>query len=62
MYPKRPVGAQIRYFSKGKEVSWKEMERVLDRRSAALKWGGNGWVLVDILGIDILYRITSFLP
>ena len=51
---------EIRFFSRGKQVSWGILARNLDRRDAAYG-GGNGWVLVDGMGLEIVRRVIKFL-
>ena len=51
---------KVRYYTMGKEVTWEHMRKILDRRDAAFG-GGNGWVLVDTWGLDIVRRVTMFL-
>ena len=69
----KKIEKRIRYFSRGREVTWEEMGRILDRRDAIFwsrnaAFGGgkaslqsNGWVLVDKVGVDGVRRIVVFL-
>ena len=50
----------VRYFSRGKEVSWERMAEILDRREAALR-GTNAWVLLGKLGLENVREVIYFL-
>ena len=63
----------VRYFSRGKEVTWERMAEILDRREAALR-GTCAWVLLGkkiggpmawspsvALGLVNVVKITGFL-
>ena len=48
----------VRYFSRGKEVSWERMAEILDRREAA---GTCAWVLLGKLGLEKVKVVIGFL-
>ena len=50
----------VRYFSRGKEVSWERMAQILDRREAALR-GTCAWVLLGKLGLENVKEVIYFL-
>ena len=50
----------VRYFSRGKEVSWEQMAEILDRREAALR-GTCAWVLLGKLGLENVKEVIYFL-
>ena len=52
----------IRYYSatRGREVTWEEMARLLDLRTAAYR-GPNAWVLLGTIEIAEVVRIADFL-
>ena len=54
--------AKIRYYSatRGREVTWEEMARLLDLRDAAYR-GSNAWVLLGGIEIGEVLRIADFL-
>ena len=53
---------EIRYHSatRGREVTWEEMARLLDLRDAAYR-GPNAWVLLGTIEIAEVVRIADFL-
>ena len=53
---------EIRYYSatRGRELTWVEMARLLDLRDAAYR-GSNAWVLLGTIEIGEVIRIADFL-
>ena len=54
--------AKIRYYSatRGREVTWEEMARLLDLRDAAYR-GSNAWVFLGRIEIGEVIRIADFI-
>ena len=53
---------EIRYYSetRGRELTWEEMSRLLDLRDAAFR-GSNAWVLLGTIAIAEVIRIADYL-
>ena len=53
---------EVRFFSatRGREVTWEEMARLLDLRDAAYR-GSNAWVILGTIEIGEVLRVADFL-
>ncbi len=53
---------EIRYYSetRGREVAWEEMARLLNLRDAAYR-GSNAWVFLGTIGIGEVIRVADYI-